>query len=102
MTVWDVPSISSDKNDKTAHPTQKPVEFFIKSITHDTNPGEYVYDPFAGSGTLMVACEKTKRRALMMELDPKSCDIIIQRYENYSGKQAVREATDGQTEIREV
>jgi len=96
MTVWDVPSISNEK-DKTAHPTQKPVELFIKSITHHTNPGEYVYDPFAGSGTLMVACEKTKRRALMMELDPKYCDIIIQRYENYSGKQAVREANDGHT-----
>ncbi len=91
MTVWDVPSIGSDKTDKTAHPTQKPVELFVRSITHHTNPGEYVYDPFAGSGTLMVACEKTKRRALMMELDPKYCDIIIQRYENYSGRKAVLE-----------
>jgi DNA modification methylase len=94
MTVWDVPSIGSEK-DKTAHPTQKPVELFIRSISHHTNPGEYVYDPFAGSGTIMVACEKTKRRALMMELDPKYADIIIQRYENYSGKKAVREAKDG-------
>ncbi len=102
MTVWDVPSVASDKNDKTAHPTQKPVELFIRSVSHHTNPGEYVYDPFAGSGTLMVACEKTKRRALMMELDPKYCDVIIQRYENYSGKQAVREAKDGHTEIREI
>jgi DNA modification methylase len=100
MTVWDVPSIGSEK-EKTAHPTQKPVELFIRSINHHTNPGEYVYDPFAGSGTLMVACEKTKRRALMMELDPKYCDIIIQRYENYSGKKAVREAKDGQNEIGE-
>jgi len=99
MTVWDVPSISSDKTDKTAHPTQKPVELFIKSISHHTNPGEYVYDPFAGSGTLMVACEKTKRRALMMELDPKYCDVIIKRYETYTGKKAVREAMDGQTKI---
>lgn len=96
MTVWDVPNISCDK-DKTAHPTQKPVELFVRSIEHHTNPGEYVYDPFAGSGTLMVACEKTKRRALMMELDPKYCDIIIQRYENYSGNKAIREATDGHT-----
>jgi DNA modification methylase len=73
----------------------------VRSILHHTNPGEYVYDPFAGSGTLMIACEKTKRRALMMELDPKYCDIIIQRYENYSGNKAVREAKDGHTEIRE-
>lgn len=90
MTVWDVPSVACEK-DKTAHPTQKPVELFVRSITHHTNPGEYVYDPFAGSGTLMVAAEKTKRRALMMELDPKYCDIIIQRYKQFTGKDAVRE-----------
>lgn len=91
MTVWDVPSVVYEK-DKTAHPKQKPVELFVKSIEHHTNPGEYVYDPFAGSGTLMVACEKTKRRALMMELDPKYCDVIVQRYERYSGNKAIREA----------
>jgi len=94
-TVWDCASpnmsCSGSIDDKTAHPTQKPVELFERSIKHHTNPGEYVYDPFAGSGTLMVACEKTKRRALMMELDPKYCDVIIKRYENYSGKKAVRE-----------
>ena len=98
-TVWDcdIPNRagSSNKDDKTDYPTQKPVELFTKAILHHTNPGEYVYDPFAGSGTLLVACEKTKRRALMMELDPKYCDIIIQRYENYSGKKAIREAGDG-------
>lgn len=95
-TVWDCDapnsSCSSSKDDKTAHPTQKPVELFVRSIVHHTNPGEYVYDPFSGSGTLMVACEKTKRRALMMELSPEYCDVIIKRYENYSGKKAVREA----------
>lgn len=100
-TVWDCASPnmsnSTGSDDKTEHPTQKPVELFIRSINHHTNPGEYVYDPFAGSGTLMVACEKTNRRALMMELDPKYCDIIIQRYENYSGKKAVREEQNGQT-----
>lgn len=90
MTVWDVLSVVNEK-DKTAHPTQKPVELFIRSINHHTNPGEYVYDPFAGSGTLMVACEKSGRRALMMELDPKYCDVIIKRYENYSGRKAVLE-----------
>ena len=94
-TVWDCDAPnrggSSSKDDKTEHPAQKPVELFSKSILHHTNPGEYVYDPFAGSGTLMVACEKTKRRALMMELDPKYCDVIIKRWENYTGKIAVLE-----------
>lgn len=97
MTVWDVASVGSEK-DKTAHPTQKPVEIFERSVRHHTNQGEYVYDPFAGSGTLMIACEKTKRRALMMELDPKYCDVIIQRYENYTGKKAIREVSDGSNE----
>ncbi len=91
MTVWEVPSIACEK-DKTSHPTQKPVELFIRSINHHTNPGEYVYDPFAGSGTLMVACEKTKRRALMMELDPKYCDVVVKRYETYSGNKAILES----------
>lgn len=104
-TVWDceapnAANASGSKEDNTEHPTQKPVELFAKAILHHTNPGEYVYDPFAGSGTLMVACEKTKRRALMMELDPKYCDIIIQRYENYSGQKAIREAKDGSSENR--
>lgn len=89
MTVWDVGSIASEK-DKTAHPTQKPVELFERSIKHHTNPGEYVYDPFAGSGTLAIASEKTHRRALMMELDPKYCDVIIARWEKFTGKKAVR------------
>lgn len=91
MTVWDVASVVNEK-DKTAHPTQKPVDLFIRSINHHTNPGEYIYDPFAGSGTLMVACEKTKRRALMMELDPKYCDVIVARYERYTGSKATLEA----------
>jgi DNA modification methylase len=98
-TVWDANSPNQSwgekKDDKTEHPTQKPVELFSRSILNHTNPHESVYDPFAGSGTLMVACEKTKRHALMIELDPKYCDVIIKRYENYSGKKAVREAKDG-------
>lgn len=90
MTVWDVQSVVCEK-DKTAHPTQKPVELFLRSINHHTNPGEYVYDPFAGSGTLMVACEKTQRRALMMELDPKYCDVIINRYKTLTKCEPVLE-----------
>lgn len=94
-TVWDfdAPNQSNSKKseDKTDHPTQKPVGLFEKSIIHHTNPGEYLYDPFAGSGTLVIACEKTKRRALTMELDPKYCDMILQRYEKYTGKKPILE-----------
>lgn len=93
VTVWDVPIVQG-KEDNTSHPTQKPVELFMRAINHHTNPGEYVYDPFAGSGTLMIACEKTGRRALMMELDPKYCDVIINRYEQFTGKKAILETND--------
>jgi DNA modification methylase len=96
-TVWEImspyrpnkPEQQRKDDKKTEHPTQKPVELFMKSIMHHTNPGEYVYDPFAGSGTLCIACEKSGRRALMMELDPKYCDVIIKRWEQFTGKKAV-------------
>lgn len=90
MTVWDVATVMSEK-DKTAHPTQKPVEIYLRSINHHTNPGEYIYDPFSGSGTLIIACEKSMRRALSMELDPKFCDVIINRWERFTGKKAILE-----------
>ena len=92
MTVWDVATVQSEK-DKTSHPTQKPVEIYMRSIKHHTNPGEYIYDPFGGSGTLIIACEKSMRRALSMELDPKFCDVIVRRWEKFSGKKAILEET---------
>lgn len=93
MTVWDIATVQSEK-DKTSHPTQKPVEIYMRSINHHTNPGEYIYDPFGGSGTLIIACEKSKRRALSMELDPKFCDVIIRRWQNFTNQQAILEGTN--------
>jgi len=87
-TIWEVPMVST-KN-REGHPTQKPVELYVMAIVNHTNPGEYIYDPFGGSGTLMVACEKTDRRAVMIELDPAYCDMIVQRYETFTGKKATR------------
>lgn len=94
MTVWDVGSIVFDK-DKTSHPTQKPVELYIKSLENHTSPGEYVYDPFGGSGTLIIACQKLNRRALVMELDPKFVDVILQRFKDFTGIEPKRD--DGKT-----
>lgn len=95
-TVWDIasPNASGGKrseDDKTEHPTQKPVELYMRSILHHTNAGEYIYDPFGGSGTLVIACEKSKRRALTIDLDPKYCDVIVQRWEKLTGNKAVLE-----------
>jgi DNA modification methylase len=94
-TVWDIPTIHSFKNGKnseewglTGHATQKPLECMSRPIQNNTKPGEYVYDPFGGSGTTIIACEKLNRNCLMMELDPKYCDVIIKRWEDYTGKKA--------------
>lgn len=64
----------------TAHPTQKPVALYRTQILNHTEPGDVVYEPFAGSGTCLVAAEKTGRRCFALELDPGWCDVIRDRY----------------------
>ena len=90
-TIWDVPNVifEKDAGGKTSHPTQKPVELYVRSILNHTNPGEYIYEPFGGSGSSIIAAEKTGRRSLTMELDPKFIDVIINRWQNFTGKEAV-------------
>lgn len=87
MTVWDIKNVMFEK-DKTSHPTQKPVEIYEIAILNHTGLNEFVYDPFAGSGTQIIACEKTNRKSLSIELDPKFCDVIVDRWEKFSGKKA--------------
>lgn len=83
-----------DKPHKNAeHPTMKPVELFEYLMMNNTKGGDQVLDSFAGSGTTAVACEKHGRFARMMELDPKYCDVIINRWQEFSGKIAVHEET---------
>ena len=89
-TVWDIPAIIFEK-EKTPHPTQKPVEIYTRPLENHTSPGEYVYEPFGGSGTAIIACEKLSRRCLCMELDARYCDVIIKRWQDFTGRQAVRE-----------
>jgi DNA modification methylase len=68
----------------TRHPTQKPLELFERPILNHTRKSDLVYDPFAGSGTCLIAAEKTGRRCLAIELDPAWCDVIRDRYDAYS------------------
>jgi DNA modification methylase len=75
------------------HPTQKPVELVIKAIENSTKSGDVVVDVFGGSGSTLIACEKTDRDCMMVDLDPKYCDVIIQRWQEFTGKTAVLEAT---------
>lgn len=75
------------------HPTMKPVALFEYQLLNNTKGGDLCLDLFGGSGTTVIACEKNGRYARVMELDPKYCDVIIRRWQDYTGKAAVLEAT---------
>jgi DNA modification methylase len=77
-TVWRIPIDASGKT--RMHPTQKPVALYERAMVNSSAPGEIVVDPFAGSGPLIIAAEKHRRRAYMMELDPAYCDVIVKRW----------------------
>lgn len=72
---------------KRSHPTQKPVALMEWGISNFTDP-KNVLDLFGGSGSTLIACEKTQRNCFMMELDPKYCDVIVARWEKYTGQKA--------------
>ena len=79
-----------DKPQKSAeHPTMKPVALFDYQIKNNTVQGDNVLDVFGGSGTTLMACEQSDRICFMMELDPKYVDVIIQRWEQFTGQKAV-------------
>jgi site-specific DNA-methyltransferase (adenine-specific) len=73
------------------HPTMKPVPLFDYLIKNSSNKGDIVLDSFGGSGTTIIACEQNGRRGYLMEIDPKYCDVIIDRWESLTGQKAVRE-----------
>lgn len=75
------------------HPTMKPVELVERAIRNSSKSRDTVLDPFGGSGSTLIACEKTGRQARLIELEPKYCDVIVRRWQEFSGKQAVLEAS---------
>jgi len=70
------------------HPTMKPVELVERAIRNSSRPGDVVLDPFGGSGTTLIAAEKSGRQARLIELDPKYCDVIVSRWESFTGARA--------------
>jgi DNA modification methylase len=76
------------KDSKYVHPTQKPVAISERAIKNSTKSKNIVLDYFGGSGSTLIACEKQNRHARLMELDPKYCDVIVKRWENFTGKKA--------------
>jgi DNA modification methylase len=72
------------------HLTEKPVELARRAIEYSSLAGEAVLDPFGGSGSTLVACEQTGRRAYLMEIDPLYADVVVSRFEAFGGKKAER------------
>lgn len=72
------------------HPTMKPVEMIQHALTNSSKKEDLVIDFFGGSGSTLIACEKTKRKCFTMELDPKYCDVVVARWEKYTGEKAKR------------
>jgi len=103
--VWDYPGISTQRagrlQELAMHPTVKPVALVADAIKDISAPGNLVLDPFAGSGTVLIAAERTGRKARALEIDPAYVDVAVRRWQTYTGKSAVLVATGETFEQRE-
>lgn len=90
-TVWEIANLSSfgksrDEDERTLHSTQKPLECMSKPIKNHTDKGDWVYDPFLGSGTTLIAAEQLGRKCIGVELSPVYCDVVVKRWINFRKK----------------
>jgi DNA modification methylase len=85
--VWSVKKVNPQS---MVHLTEKPVELATRAMQYSSRPGENVLDLFGGSGCTLIAAEQMGRKALLMELDPLYCDVIVSRFERFTGKKAQR------------
>ena len=90
--IWQIPRLKADRD----APTRKPVELVERALQNSSRVGDTVLDPFAGSGTTLIACQRQQRRSCLIEIDPQSVDVICQRWEQYTGETAILESS-GQT-----
>ena len=86
-TLW---HIDKPRKNETGHSTQKPIECMKRPIENSSSPGQAVYDPFLGSGTTLIASEMTGRQCIGLELEPLFCDVIVTRWCNFTGEDAVK------------
>jgi DNA modification methylase len=86
-TTWCVPTVPVGQ--PTEHPTSKPPELFMIAMKQHTRRGEVCYEPFAGSGSQIIAGQKLERRVFALEISPQYCDVIIRRFIRFAGEQAV-------------
>jgi len=89
--LWHVKKVNPQS---MVHLTEKSVELAVRSIQYSSRPSENVLDLFGGSGSTLIACEQTDRHAYLMEIDPAYCDVIVQRWEEFTGKKAERIASN--------
>ncbi len=89
--LWHVKKVNPQS---MVHLTEKPVELAVRAMQYSSKPGENVLDLFGGSGSTLIGAEQTGRRAYLMEMDPPYCDVIVQRWEKFTGKKAERMPTD--------
>lgn len=85
-TVWPI----EHRKSETGHSTQKPVECMRRPIINNSVAGDFIYDPFLGSGTTLIACEMEARKCVGLEIDPKYIDVIVRRWEAFTGLTAQR------------
>lgn len=94
--IWFVRRIQMTSEHLKEHPTQKPTDLALRAIESDTKTGQLIVDLYLGSGSTLIACEKVKRSCWGLELDGGYCDVIIKRWQDFTGSKATLEAT-GQT-----
>jgi len=93
--LWHVKKVNPQA---MVHLTEKPVELAVRSIQYSSLPGQNVLDLFGGSGSTLIGCEQTGRRAFLMELDQAYCDVIVERWEKFTGRKAERIEAEAVTE----
>ena len=84
--VWEIDKPRESK----LHPTMKPIELIANALENSTKENDCVLDVFGGSGSTLIACEQLNRKCYMCELDERYCDVIVQRWENFTGKKAIK------------
>ncbi|MEF8788405.1 MAG: DNA methyltransferase, partial [Planctomycetota bacterium] len=97
--LWHVKKISPQK---MVHLTEKPVELAVRAIQYSSRKGENVLDLFGGSGSTLIGCEQTGRQAYLMEMDELYCDVIVRRWEEFTGQEAKRVPAEEKAPTREA
>jgi DNA modification methylase len=94
LDLWEVKKVNPQS---MIHLTEKPVELATRAMEYSSKPGQNVLDLFAGSGSTLIAAEQTGRRAFLMELDPLYCDVIVERWRKFTGKEPERLVGEAET-----